>query len=90
VSGSGREISHVQDVPERILGTHGGGTLERHIIGSAAEGILRTIHSPVLTVGPHVAVPAVRYRQGAGAAREEAATRSGAPDRSLPTPRVPG
>jgi nucleotide-binding universal stress UspA family protein len=41
-----------------VLGTHGRGTLERHLIGSTAEEILRTIHSPVLTVGPHVTVPA--------------------------------
>ena len=40
-----------------VLGTHGGGPLERHIIGSVAEEILRTIHSPVLTLGPHVSVP---------------------------------
>jgi nucleotide-binding universal stress UspA family protein len=40
-----------------VLGTHGGGTLERHIIRSVAEEILRTIHSPVLTLGPHVSAP---------------------------------
>ena len=40
-----------------VLGTHGGGTLERHTLGSVAEEILRTIHGPVLTVGPHVAIP---------------------------------
>ncbi len=42
-----------------VLGTHGGGATERHIIGSVAESILRTIHRPILTVGPHVAVPPV-------------------------------
>lgn len=41
-----------------VLGTHGAGALERHIIGSVAEHILRTIRSPVLTVGSHVALPA--------------------------------
>jgi len=40
-----------------VLGTHGGGATERRFIGSVAEGILRTIHDPVLTVGPHVATP---------------------------------
>jgi nucleotide-binding universal stress UspA family protein len=38
-----------------VLGTHGAGTLERHVIGSVAEEIVRTIETPVLTVGPHVA-----------------------------------
>jgi nucleotide-binding universal stress UspA family protein len=40
-----------------VLGTHGGGAMERRFVGSVAEGILRTIHDPVLTVGPHVATP---------------------------------
>ena len=38
-----------------VLGTHGGGAMERRFIGSVAEEILRTIPDPVLTVGPHVA-----------------------------------
>ncbi len=37
-----------------VLGTHGGGWVEREIIGSVAEGILRSTSWPVLTVGPHV------------------------------------
>ena len=40
-----------------VLGTHGGGAMERRFVGSVAEEILRTIHDPVLTVGPHVATP---------------------------------
>src|SRR5579864_8005820 len=40
-----------------VLGTHSGGSMQRHIISSVAEGILRTVHDPVLTVGPHVAMP---------------------------------
>lgn len=40
-----------------VLGTHGGGAMERRFIGSVAEGILRTVPDPVLTVGPHVATP---------------------------------
>jgi nucleotide-binding universal stress UspA family protein len=37
-----------------VLGTHGGGRLERGIIGSVAEKILRSTRWPALTVGPHV------------------------------------
>ena len=37
-----------------VLGTHGGGRLERGVIGSVAEKILRSSKWPSLTVGPHV------------------------------------
>jgi nucleotide-binding universal stress UspA family protein len=37
-----------------VLGTHGGNRLERGIIGSVAENILRSTRWPALTVGPHV------------------------------------
>ena len=37
-----------------ILGTHGGGWIEREIIGSVAESVLRSTCWPVLTVGPQV------------------------------------
>ena len=37
-----------------VLGTHGGGRLERGMIGSVAEKILRSTHWPALTVGPQV------------------------------------
>jgi nucleotide-binding universal stress UspA family protein len=37
-----------------VLGTHGGGRLERGIIGSVAEKILRSARWPTLTVGPLV------------------------------------
>ena len=37
-----------------VLGTHGGGRLERGIIGSVAEKILRSSRWPALTVGPKV------------------------------------
>lgn len=37
-----------------VLGTHGGGRLERGIIGSTAEKILRSTRWPALTVGPQV------------------------------------
>ncbi len=40
-----------------VLGTHGGGALERRFVGSVAEEILRSVSEPVLTVGPHVATP---------------------------------
>ena len=55
-----------------VLGTHGGGWVEREIIGSVAERILRSTRWPALTVGPasatrhngNVAVSSdpVRYR----------------------------
>ncbi len=37
-----------------VLGTHGGGRLEREFIGSVAEEILRTTRWPTLTIGPNV------------------------------------
>jgi len=37
-----------------VLGTHGGGRVERGIIGSVAETILRSTRWPCLTVGPLV------------------------------------
>jgi nucleotide-binding universal stress UspA family protein len=37
-----------------VLGTHGGGWIEREILGSVAEKILRSTSWPVLTVGPQV------------------------------------
>jgi len=40
-----------------VIGTHGPGAVERRLLGSTAEGILRSIAAPVLTVGPHVAPP---------------------------------
>jgi nucleotide-binding universal stress UspA family protein len=59
----GSPLQVIQETSERrspslvVLGTHGTSALEHHIIGSVAEDILRTIHRPVLTVGPHVASP---------------------------------
>lgn len=41
-----------------VLGTHGGGRIERGIIGSVAEKILRSTQWPALTVGPQVEPPA--------------------------------
>ena len=37
-----------------VLGTHGGGSLDRFVLGSTAEGILRHSNGPALTVGPNV------------------------------------
>lgn len=37
-----------------VLGTHGGGWIEREVIGSVAERILRSTSRPVFTVGPQV------------------------------------
>jgi len=42
-----------------VLGTHGGGAMDRHLVGSVAETILRQVPDPVLTVGPHVAMPSM-------------------------------
>jgi len=52
-----RAVSEQHKPSMIVLGTHGGGAMERHLIGSVAEGVLRTIPGPILTVGPHVAVP---------------------------------
>jgi nucleotide-binding universal stress UspA family protein len=63
VLGEGSPIDLIRAISEPhrhslvVLGTHGRGTLERHMIGSVAEEVLRTLQSPVLTVGPHVSVP---------------------------------
>ena len=35
-----------------VMGTHGGGAVERFVIGSTAEGILRHTRLPALSVGP--------------------------------------
>ncbi len=40
-----------------VLGTHGGGWVERDLVGSTAEQILRSTRWPSLTVGPQVAPP---------------------------------
>jgi len=37
-----------------VMGTHGGGAIDRFILGSTAEGILRNSSEPALTVGPKV------------------------------------
>jgi nucleotide-binding universal stress UspA family protein len=39
-----------------VLGTHGGGSIDRLVLGSTAEGILRHSSGPALTVGPNVSV----------------------------------
>lgn len=44
-----------------VLGTHGGGSIERHLIGSVAERSLRRAASPTITVGPKV--PELRGNQ---------------------------
>ncbi len=36
-----------------IIGTHAATTVERLVLGSKAEELFRSIHIPVLTVGPH-------------------------------------
>jgi nucleotide-binding universal stress UspA family protein len=39
-----------------VMGTHGRGSLDRFVLGSTAEGILRHCSGPALTVGPNVDV----------------------------------
>jgi nucleotide-binding universal stress UspA family protein len=52
-----RRVS-LEDEPSLIvIGAHSAGALQRHIIGSVAEATLRTVTSPVLTVGPEVPIP---------------------------------
>ena len=47
-----------RDAPSLIvLGTHGGGRVERGVIGSVAESILRSTRWPCLTVGPMAPSP---------------------------------
>lgn len=40
-----------------VMGTRGKGNLERFILGSTAEGVLRNVSCPVLTVGPQCVIP---------------------------------
>jgi nucleotide-binding universal stress UspA family protein len=40
-----------------VMGTRGKGNMERFILGSTAEGVLRHVSCPVLTVGPQCVVP---------------------------------
>jgi nucleotide-binding universal stress UspA family protein len=41
--------------PLLVMGTHAVGGMERFLIGSTAEEVLRQARCPVITVGPHVA-----------------------------------
>lgn len=43
--------------PLLVIGTHAVGGMERFVLGSTAEEVLRQASCPVMTVGPHVAVP---------------------------------
>lgn len=43
-----------QSVDMVVVGTHGARGLRRFVLGSVAEEIIRSVHCPVLTVGPHV------------------------------------
>ena len=40
--------------PLIVLGTHGGGSIDRFVLGSTAEGILRHTSGPAITIGPRV------------------------------------
>ena len=40
--------------PILVMGTHAVAGMERFLLGSAAEEVLRQARCPVVTVGPHV------------------------------------
>jgi len=44
--------------PLLVIGTRAVGGMERFVLGSTAEEVLRQAHCPVITVGPHVTIPA--------------------------------
>ena len=49
-----------------VLGTHGRGSIDRFVLGSTAEGILRHMSGPAMTVGPNVetlAAGGLRFRR---------------------------
>jgi nucleotide-binding universal stress UspA family protein len=50
-------LSHKYGPSLVVLGTHGHGMVTQHTVGSIAEAILRSLDSPILTVGPHVPAP---------------------------------
>jgi len=54
-----------EDVDLVVLGTHGRGTLDRLLIGSVADRVIRTAPCPVLSVKPDAApiAPAMSARQ---------------------------
>jgi nucleotide-binding universal stress UspA family protein len=43
-----------REAPLLVIGTHAFGGLERFLLGSTAEEVLRKAECPVITVGPHV------------------------------------
>jgi nucleotide-binding universal stress UspA family protein len=47
-------LAHRRSPSLVVMGTHGGGAIDRLILGSTAEGILRQSSEPALTVGPKV------------------------------------
>ena len=47
-------LAHRRSPSLVVMGTHGGGAIDRFILGSTAEGILRQSSEPALTVGPKV------------------------------------
>ena len=47
-------LAHRRSPSLVVMGTHGGGAIDRFILGSTAEGILRQSSEPSLTVGPKV------------------------------------
>ena len=52
-------IEYAQEMKPNLLvmGTRGKGKLERFVLGSTAEDVLRHVNCPVLTVGPQCVIP---------------------------------
>lgn len=46
---------HAYESPLLVMGTHAVGGMERFLLGSTAEEVLRRAECPVITAGPHVA-----------------------------------
>ena len=49
--------AHVLDIDLLVMGTHGPGAVERWLLGSVAENVLRHASCPVLTVPSHAGEP---------------------------------
>jgi nucleotide-binding universal stress UspA family protein len=48
------KFSQHRSGPLIVMGTHGGGAIDRFVLGSTAEGILRHSSGPAITIGPRV------------------------------------
>lgn len=63
-----------------VIGTHGRGGVKKLVLGSMAEDVLRSVHCPVMTVGPGAVAPSdqvgefrrILFAAGFGAASQRA------------------